>query len=164
MNQLVFILIIFIASSSFAASGAKNELANYEALIEKLLLSQKDKTKKADLVKQSKAMILSSKKIIKSFIKVFPKCEKYLSLVTENSEKILKMPLEKIEKDYHKDGALPKADASCYNAKDLIVHPITALVLAERSWNDDKARAQIKDEILEVKAHFGYVKSVLTKK
>ena len=74
------------------------------------------------------------------------------------------MSLDKIEKDYHKDAALPKADASCYNAKDLIIHPITALVLAEKSWTDDKSRDQIKDEILEVKAHFGYVKSVLKKK
>lgn len=36
---------------------------------------------------------------------------------------------ENLEKNYHHDGALPKAPSECYHTKDLFVHPATVFVL-----------------------------------
>ena len=65
------------------------------------------------------------------------------------------LSIDTIERDYHHDAALPKPAhegnrALCYQMKDLLVHPLTALrLLREQPVDVDS----IRHEIVEVIAH-----------
>jgi len=60
--------------------------------------------------------------------------------------------LPQIERDYHDGEALPKSADHCYNAKELVVHPATVVILAKKKISS-KTREQMLAEIDEVIAH-----------
>ena len=65
------------------------------------------------------------------------------------------LSIERIEADYHHDAALPRIASAgdhglCYQMKDLLVHPLTALRLLREPVVD---RATLSHEITEVVAH-----------
>lgn len=67
-----------------------------------------------------------------------------------------------MERDYHLDGALPKAPAECYHVKDTFVHPATVLVLTR----DDPALGEetitdIRAEIMEVLGHTEVIRQLI---
>jgi len=72
---------------------------------------------------------------------------------------MLTSSLVDIERDYHADGKLPTVQsASCYHAKDLLVHPATMAVIAKTQQDSEATREQIEHELEEVLEHFNLVK------
>ena len=83
-----------------------------------------------------------------------PKCSDYLTKTLALKESLDKITNETLEKDYHQDGALPKASSECYHTKDLFVHPATVLVLVRDDPDlKNETRLSINAEITEVLAH-----------
>lgn len=85
----------------------------------------------------------------------YPGCSRYLEAALNLRTSWSSLSIDTIERDYHHDAALPKPAhegnrALCYQMKDLLVHPLTALrLLREQPVDVDS----IRHEIVEVIAH-----------
>ncbi len=81
-------------------------------------------------------------------------------MVLKNSLKTISH--ESLEKDYHHDGALPKAPAECYHTKDLFIHPATVIVLTRDDPSlNDTTKSSINAEISEVLGHTELVRQLV---
>lgn len=93
--------------------------------------------------------------MIAPFSLLYPGCGPYLDAAMNLRTLWPSLSIDAIERDYHHDAALPKPAhegnrALCYQMKDLLVHPLTALrLLQERPVDVDT----VKHEIVEVIAH-----------
>lgn len=138
-------------------------LADYEIAAKKLIRDlKKDSTKAIDTSNQAKALLDLSENIINSAQYRLPQCDEYLAKTLLLKNSLQEISHASLEKDYHHDGALPKAPAECYHTKDLFVHPATVIVLTR----DDPAlnettRASINAEISEVLAHTEVVRQLV---
>jgi len=84
-----------------------------------------------------------------------PACADYLRAASALRDRWSTMTLDEIEQGYHRDDALPaiadpNARAVCYQMKDLIVHPLSALRLLQEDAVDTSA---LRHEVVEVVAH-----------
>jgi hypothetical protein len=144
-------------------SIAAGMLANYEIESKKLLEMVAAADKMDDAIQQQTEQLISlSENVIESARFRLPQCEDYLekSLVLKN--KLKDISHETLEKDYHHDGALPKAPTECYHTKDLFVHPATVVVLTRDDPNlSAETKESIKAEILEVLGHTEVVRQLV---
>lgn len=93
--------------------------------------------------------------LVPAFSARHPVCRDYLAAALPLHERWSELTLAQIERDYHHDAALPKIASAgdhglCYQMKDLLVHPLTALRMLGEPEVD---RAGITHEITEVVAH-----------
>ena len=144
-------------------SIAAGLLADYEIAAKKLIASlEYNSIKSSDINKYAKELLSLSEDVFKSARFRLPQCDEYLAKTLVLKKNLQKISHEKLEKDYHHDGALPKAPGECYHTKDLFVHPATVIVLTR----DDPALTQetktsINAEITEVLAHTELVRQLV---
>lgn len=144
-------------------SKAAGLLADYEIAAKKLLTTLKNETSKAEEISdQAKELLLLSEEVINSTRFRLPQCDEYLTktMVLKNSLKTISH--ESLEKDYHHDGALPKAPAECYHTKDLFIHPATVIILTRDDPSlNDTTKSSINAEISEVLGHTELVRQLV---
>lgn len=75
-------------------------------------------------------------------------------------DRLSSIDVDELERDYHADGALPQAPGFCYNAKDLLVHPATVVVLA-RSGDGPEVHRRMAAEMREALTHLAAVRYLL---
>ena len=91
-----------------------------------------------------------------------PQCDTYLAKTLELKNTLQDISHATLEKDYHLDGALPKAPAECYHTKDLFVHPATVVVLTRDDPTlSSETKTSISAEITEVIAHTELVRELV---
>ena len=137
-------------------------LAEYEIEGRKLLDALDENPGRTDIDQRAGALLLSGEKIMDWARFRLEQCDEYLGKAQELKAMISDITLEVLEKDYHHDGALPKAPPECYHVKDTFVHPATVLVLTR----DDPALGEdtvtgIRMEILEVLGHTEVVRQLV---
>ena len=137
-------------------------LAEYEIEGRKLLDRLGDGADRNGIDRQAGALLSSGEKIMDWARFRLKQCDAYLEKALELKAMIADITLEVLEKDYHHDGALPKAPPECYHVKDTFVHPATVLVLTR----DDPALGEdtitgIRAEILEVLGHTEVVRQLV---
>lgn len=138
-------------------------LAEYEIEAKKLVNSLASTDLTAEQVNQRADKLLElSEAVIESARFRLPQCDEYLSLTLPLKAMLGTISNETLEKDYHHDGALPKAPVECYHTKDLFVHPATVRVLTR----DDPAlkeetKKSIDSEITEVLGHTELVRNLV---
>ena len=137
-------------------------LAEYEIEGRKLLDGLDDGADRNGIDRRAGALLSSGEKIMDWARFRLKQCDAYLEKALELKAKISDITLEVLEKDYHHDGALPKAPPECYHVKDTFVHPATVLVLTR----DDPALGEetvtgIRAEILEVLGHTEVVRQLV---
>ena len=137
-------------------------LAEYEIEGRKLLDGLDDNPGRNEVDRQAGALLSSGEKIMDWARFRLKQCDEYLGKALELKTKIADITLEVLEKDYHHDGALPKAPPECYHVKDTFVHPATVMVLTR----DDPALGEetitgIRAEILEVLGHTEVVRQLV---
>lgn len=138
-------------------------LAYYEIEAKKLI----DMIDKADSVdetinKQMEKLLTLSESVIDSARFRLPQCDEYLVKSLALKDKLQNISHETLERDYHLDGALPKAPQECYHTKDLFVHPATVTVLTrDDPALSDETKTSIKAEITEVLAHTEIVRQLV---
>lgn len=138
-------------------------LADYEIRAKKLVDSLANTgLQAASVALEAEALLELSTEVIASARFRLPQCDEYLRKTLQLRETLGSISHESLEKDYHQDGALPKAPIECYHTKDLFVHPATVMVLTR----DDPDLAQntrdtIADEINEVLAHTEVVRELV---
>ena len=137
-------------------------LAEYEIEGRKLLDGLDDGTDRSGIDRRAGALLSSGEKIMDWARFRLKQCDTYLEKALELKAMIADITLEVLEKDYHHDGALPKAPPECYHVKDTFVHPATVLVLTR----DDPSLGEetvtgIRAEILEVLGHTEVVRQLV---
>ena len=137
-------------------------LAEYEIEGRKLLDSLDENVGRTNIDRHADALLSSGEKIMDWARFRLKQCDEYLGKALELKAMIGDIALETLEKDYHHDGALPKAPPECYHVKDTFVHPATVLVLTR----DDPALGEdtvtgIRMEILEVLGHTEVVRQLV---
>ena len=85
-------------------------------------------------------------------------CDAYLAASRGVMKKLDTITLDELERDYHKDGALPAAPGDCYHLKDLLVHPATVQVQLRATPADV---AGMREEIEEVLEHLDIVRQLI---
>ena len=137
-------------------------LAEYEIEGRKLLDGLDDNADRNEVDQQASSLLITGEKIMDWARFRLKQCDEYLEKSLELKEKITDITRETLERDYHHDGALPKAPAECYHIKDTFVHPATVLILTR----DDPALGEetitgIRAEILEVLGHTEVVRQLV---
>ena len=117
---------------------------------------------RTDIDRLAGALLSSGEKIMDWARFRLKQCDEYLGKALELKAMISDITLEVLEKDYHHDGALPKAPPECYHVKDTFVHPATVLVLTRDDPSLGKETVtDIKMEILEVLGHTEVVRQLV---
>ena len=137
-------------------------LAEYEIEGRKLLDGLDGNADRTGIDRQADALLSSGEKIMDWARFRLKQCDEYLGKALELKAKISDITLEVLEKDYHHDGALPKAPPECYHVKDTFVHPATVLVLTrdDPELGEDTITG-IRAEILEVLGHTEVVRQLV---
>jgi len=138
-------------------------LSDYEIEAKKLLaMLDESMTNSKALQNKAKELLDLSETVIQSAQFRLPQCDDYLAKTLILRENLEKISHETLEKDYHHDGALPKAPGECYHTKDLFVHPATVYVLVRDDPNlIDETKSSINAEITEVLAHTELVRQLV---
>lgn len=138
-------------------------LADYEIAAKKLIMKlDNESTKAVDISNQAKALLVLSENVINSAQFRLPQCDEYLAKTLMLKDNLQEISHASLEKDYHHDGALPKAPGECYHTKDLFVHPATVIVLTRDDPTlNEKTKASINVEIIEVLAHTEVVRQLV---
>lgn len=137
-------------------------LANYEIQAKKLVRMTESGADSEAIKIQANQLLDLSETVIDSARFRLPQCDEYLRKSISLRDMLDDISHERLESDYHRDGALPSAPAECYHAKDLFVHPATVLVLTrdDPALGDD-TKNSIKAEITEVLAHTEFVRQLV---
>ena len=107
-------------------------------------------------------MLSLSEVVIESAQFRLPQCNEYLTKTLAIKTSLEEISHETLEKDYHHDGALPKAPGECYHTKDLFIHPATVYVLVRDDPSlQDTTKSSINAEITEVLAHTELVRRLV---
>jgi hypothetical protein len=186
-KKIIFFFSMLVMSISAYASGTMNEneiknigrievsgdemrqrlsitaglLTEYEIEAKKLV-SNLNNSSSADIRKQASTLLELSEKVISSAQYRLPQCDEYLAKTLMLKNNLQEISLENLEKDYHHDGALPKAPGECYHTKDLFVHPATVIVLTrDNPVLNEAIKSSIHDEITEVLAHTEIVRQLI---
>lgn len=150
-----------LGSLSSHADNEKPLIKTYKAEAEALLKQISDKNT-STIEKQSKELVNISKNIISKINKNLPQCTEYFTALSSAADTMADLSLEEIESGYHADGLLPPLkDATCYHAKDLLVHPATVQAMARIGIKTDKEWHQAEHEIEEVLEHLSAVNNQL---
>lgn len=187
-NPSLFVCILIMSGLTFA-SGTMNEdeikkvdrvevsdeearqrlsitaglLADYEIAAKKLIMNlDNESTKAIDISNQAKALLDLSENVINSAQYRLPQCDEYLAKTLMLKGNLQTISHTSLEKDYHHDGALPKAPGECYHTKDLFVHPATVIVLTRDDPTlNEETKTSINVEISEVLAHTEIVRQLV---
>lgn len=137
-------------------------LANYEIEAKRLVRFTENGDDTNRITRQAMELMSLSEVVIDSARFRLPQCDDYLAKSVALKTQLKDISHERLESDYHHDGALPKAPAECYHAKDLFVHPATVIVLTRDDPDLEAAtRNSIKAEIIEVLAHTEFVRQLV---
>tara|TARA_B100001758_G_C18372358_1_gene592135 strand:- start:1051 stop:1650 length:600 start_codon:yes stop_codon:yes gene_type:complete len=144
-------------------SKAASLLTNYEIEAKKLLEMLKTKNINSKTIQNKAKDLLSlSEVVIESAQFRLPQCNEYLTKTLVIKTSLEEISHETLEKDYHHDGALPKAPGECYHTKDLFIHPATVYVLVRDDPSlQDATKSSINAEITEVLAHTELVRRLV---
>ena len=186
-KKIIFFFSMLVMSISAYASGTMNEneiknidrievsgdemrqrlsitaglLTEYEIEAKKLV-SNLNNSSSADISALPISLLELSENVISSAQYRLPQCDEYLAKTLMLKNNLQEISLENLEKDYHHDGALPKAPGECYHTKDLFVHPATVIVLTrDNPVLNEAIKSSIHDEITEVLAHTEIVRQLI---
>ena len=144
-------------------SKAAALLSNYEIEAKKLLAMLDVSGLNSEVIQnKAKELLNLSEIVIRSAQFRLPQCNDYLTKTLLLKRNLENISLDTLEKDYHHDGALPKAPGECYHTKDLFVHPATVYILVRDDPSIiDKTKSSINAEITEVLAHTELVRQLV---
>lgn len=144
-------------------SEAAGLLAQYEIASKKLISNLESKNASSENTQLQATKLLNlSEDVISSAQFRLPQCKEYLEKTLVLKDQLQTISHDNIEKDFHHDGALPKAPAECYHTKDLFVHPATVIVLTRDDPSLSKVTKEaITAEITEVLAHTELVRQLV---
>ncbi len=159
MKSLCMALCLLFISSC-ASKSIHKDVDQYKEVAERLIMNN-DKGAEPMVLKQDAVELINlAKPILKKYTAKNPQCNELLSHIIAKSTFMQNLTLSEIEDKFHDGNGLPKADETCYEPKELIVHPSTVVILSKSKLTTE-GREQIKDEIEEVLGHLDILKESL---
>ena len=157
---------LLLASTVFASPllAESVNMNGYSALLDSTRKDIKSGKALTEIAENAKTLVKLSRGILTNFGKSEPACKTYLEAALKAASLMMAADLETIERDYHHDKALPKAPKKCYQVKDLLVHPATVYVLAQKHAKDQSVRGKMGAELAELTGHLAYVKMLVSPK
>jgi len=150
------------STTNYKSSELNNMVDSYNEQAKGLIVKNRaKKLNKSAVLNDAKGLIEKAGPILMAYSKKYPQCETFLKGIINSAPKMQKLSLPQIEKMYHEGEALPKSDEICYDAKELIVHPATVVILAKKKRLNKDQRGQITDEIEEVLGHLEMFKEAI---
>jgi hypothetical protein len=155
------VLALFLTPATAGGDGYAVYLAEADGVVSALQSGVDPQSQRAAL----EALAAQADDLVDAFSLRFPACRDYLAAARGLKDHWPSLTLAQIESDYHHDGALPAIAAPedralCYQMKDLLVHPLTALRMLGESPVD---RAGVEHEIVEVIAHGRALQALMAK-
>lgn len=153
--RLLTVLGFCLSAAPCAAAGIDGAFKTYVERAEAVVAALEHGSTPESQQQPLQAMSDLAAQMIPPFSTRYPGCSNYLDAAMNLRTSWPSLSIDAIERDYHHDAALPKPAhegnrALCYQMKDLLVHPLTALrLLQERPVDVDT----VKHEIVEVIAH-----------
>lgn len=124
------------------------------------VVEQSDSLAWEKIQEDSETLVVLAKTMLGAFVAKNPACADYVNSALSQTSTMLNASLEEIERDFHADGKLPPMKKpECYHAKDLLVHPATAVVITKTLDASNRSRKMVKHELVEVIEHFNQVKA-----
>lgn len=155
MNKHYLVGLAFLFSTSAIAS----EWHEYHD-VAKNLVEMSDTLAWGKIQADSEKLVALSQTMLGAFVAKNPVCADYVNAALAQTATMLNASLEEIERDFHADGKLPPMKKpACYHAKDLLVHPATAVVITKTLDASNRSRKMVKHELVEVIEHFNQVKA-----
>ncbi len=151
MKYLITALSLTLITSCASKPLHKN-ITPYKEVAERLVKNNKNGVGPESLKKDAIELVELAKPILMAYSEKNPKCKVLLNHIVSKSSYMQNISLSEIEDKFHDGNGLPKADETCYEPKELIVHPSTVVILSKSKLNKE-SREQINDEIEEVLAH-----------
>ncbi|OUR97407.1 hypothetical protein A9Q84_13865 [Halobacteriovorax marinus] len=159
LSTIALSLLFSCSSTTKNSNSDLNKLVSeYESSAKTLLENNNQKSRKNTIIKNANDLIAKAKPILIAFKNKNPQCSELLTAIMNSDKKMGLLTLEQIEEQYHEGSALPKADDLCFEAKELIVHPATVIVISKNYKLSKDQRTQINDEIEEVLGHLDLFK------
>lgn len=159
MKHLILISALVMLSACASKPIHKN-LSTYEEVAKRLVENNKKGAKASVLKNDAVELIELAKPILNAYGTKNPTCKTLLNHIVSKSTYMQNISLSEIEDKFHDGNGLPKASETCYEPKELIVHPSTVVILSKKKLNKE-SREQINDEIEEVLAHLDIFKEAL---
>jgi hypothetical protein len=148
---------LLVMLSACASKPIHTNVNTYEEVAKRLVENNKNGTRAKELKADAVKLIELAKPILSAYSKKNPACKELLDHIVAKSEHMQNITLSEIEDKYHDGNGLPQAEETCYEPKELIVHPSTVVILSKAKLNKE-SREQINDEIEEVLAHLDIFK------
>lgn len=142
-----------------AKTETPDDAKQYGEVLQAALANINGPQNKEKLEEQMQELFKLSKGLNQRFSDRHAECKDYLGKALAQADKMPDMTLAQIEKDYHADGALPKASPLCYHVKDLLVHPATVLVVLKSKNGQVMPKALA--ELTELNSHLAVVQAKL---
>jgi hypothetical protein len=162
ISILILTLGVSCASTKKQSNVDLNKLVSeYEVSAKVLLSNNRKKKSKKTMIKSANDLISKAKPILVEFSARNPQCKELLDVIIKSDVKMGNLSLHEIEDQFHEGSALPEADDLCFEAKELIVHPATVIVISKKYKLKKGQRVQINDEIAEVLGHLGLFKETI---
>ena len=152
MHHFTTLFLTFFLLSCTSPQKQKDLMAEYKTIAHTIISETRKGADAQKIATLGQQLIKKAQPILHAIRRKNPVCRKVLDVILNKSQKMTQLDLPSIERDYHQGEALPESDEDCYEAKELIVHPATVVVIAKRQYNAS-GRQQIVDEIEEVLAH-----------
>ena len=156
MKQILTVIITLmlgISCSNASIKAAQNQLiSDYKKTAASLVSLNKRNGDSSKIKTLALELIAKAKPIMKNHKTAHPQCGELLDTVMNKAAHMTNINLKAIEADYHDGKALPQSPDECYEAKELIVHPATVVILTKEKLSKS-SREKINDEIEEVLAH-----------
>jgi len=162
LSNFIFIallMVLFSACSSYRTESISSDLpqdmASFEASLENVVSVIRDKKSTfSDIEIKNDVLIAQAKELLPALSKKYPKCRNVLSYVLANTERMKNLSHTDIEEKFHDGEELPKnSNDSCYELKELIVHPATVHVLLKEKQDSLETRQSMENELVELKGH-----------
>ena len=152
--KITYPIALFLLFFAASCSGLKQKraISEYKQTAQNIIQKAKAGGDSQELASLGWQLINKAKPILDRIRKKNPACRNILDIILERSQEMTQLDLASIERNYHQGAALPKSDENCYEAKELIVHPATVIVLATRHDNP-AGKQKIVEELEEVLAH-----------
>ncbi|AWB66276.1 hypothetical protein C2869_07455 [Saccharobesus litoralis] len=162
-KSLVALATGVLLTTACSKNEPQDQWAEYKNIAQSVLSQSKD-AKFDSIALGSQKLVAQAKIVLGLFLPRHPECKEYINAVLAAADLMQTLDLDAIEADYHADGKLPAMkNASCYHAKDLLVHPATVTVMAKTEQDSPLTRKQMAHEIEEVLMHFEQVAEASSK-
>lgn len=155
-------MISLVLLTIFATQVYSNE-KSYEDQLSEVIEQVKKKENLQEISKSVESLVESSKPVLKKVSSSFSVCNEQLSQLMSEADQMARMGRKEFGQKYHQ-GSGSEEHAFCHHAKDLLVHPVSVIIMTKDKIKSSEVYDKMQAELLELKSHLQVVQAKLKEK